>query len=752
MSDDHVDAAVEASDQPAPEIELSRSRFTTLLTANPNHFGTLAPGQLSELFQPVEPKQSDTRYEEIGCVAYSPELDRLEATIVVKLPFGYSGGPCTPGSVEYVRFFVDFGAGWIDAGAAATQVYDVPVARDCAEQSDHPYVHTVGVVLTPLRKFCATPVLPRVRAILSWQVEPTAGDPDYIPVWGEVQEDHIQIRPRRRFYPVDILDVLEPVLQIDPDVIEQVIDIDLLPVPIPEPDPIGPVALNPQPLPPAPDADPVPFSVERLSRIYAPDKLKMLSRRAVDDTIARLAVEEVPPHRFAATEVLHALSGVIAPGALAPAAIAVDKLKLQWTSLVELLAEGKGDTTYEELECLGLDNNAAQLVATYRVKRPTGFSGPPCSAGSKEYVAFWADFDDDCRYEYLGTVEVAAHDYITMPAGGLSYAAVLPVDLNAYRRLCAEPGIHKVRAVLSWNTPPSTTDPDQVPHWGNRLDTHVHVHPGRPYDGVARLSIVGGVDTDEINAATGITLPVAHIAYNGAVLDSRGCPFAGLVTVHGPNDPALVGTTYRLLVRNVTAGGSSSPLLNAFYASPVIGPGVWITPGPSGWTSWPTWSTNQLGTLGYFHSSGDDLWEIELEVMGSGVVDTQRVRLDNTLNAASIDPANAAHLAFDPGQLSQQNCGKFTAGMTITGTYDARDTFFAAWSFELMPFPLPSGALTTSVPMATSEAPVGSTWSLDTTGLGPCGYVLRLHSADRAIINSVTTGRSVPVDIGFCLE
>ena len=61
--------------------------------------------------------------------------------------------------------------------------------------------------------------------------------------------------------------------------------------------------------------------------------------------------------------------------------------------------------------------------------------------------------------------------------------------------------------------------------------------PGRPYDGVARLSIVGGVDTDEINAATGVTLPVAHIAYNGATLDSRGCPFAGLVTVHGPERP-----------------------------------------------------------------------------------------------------------------------------------------------------------------------------------------------------------------------
>ena len=201
--------------EPFP-VELSRARFRTLLAGNPNYFGTLKDSQLGELFKAVEEKQSDTRYEEIGCVSYSPELDRLEATIVVKQPVGYSGGPCTTGSVEHVRFFVDFGSGWVDAGVAATRVYDVATNRDCAGDLDHPYVHVVGVVLTPLRKFCASPVLPRVRAILSWEHEPTAGDPGYVPVWGEVQEDHIQIRPRRRFFPVDILDVIGPLVQLDP--------------------------------------------------------------------------------------------------------------------------------------------------------------------------------------------------------------------------------------------------------------------------------------------------------------------------------------------------------------------------------------------------------------------------------------------------------------------------------------------------------------------------------------------------------
>jgi len=453
-----------------------------------------------------------------------------------------------------------------------------------------------------------------------------------------------------------------------------------------------------------------------------------------------------------AAEASAALSGNVSALSLATTSMTYKQLDVDWGSLLDILDDGKGDTTYEELECLGLDDAAAQLVATFRVKRPTGFSGPPCSAGSTEYVAFWADFDDDCVSTYLGTVAVNTHDYITMPGGGLSYAAVLPVDLAAYRRLCKEPGLHRVRAVLSWNTPPSTVDPDAVPHWGNRLDTHVHVLPGRPYDGVARLTIVGGVATGEIDPSTGVTQPVAHIAYNGALLDPRGCPFAGRVTAHGPTDPALAGASYRLLVRNVTAGGVDTPVTTPFFVVDNVGNGSWVTPDPSGWTTWPVWTTNTLGTLGYIDTSGDDLWVTSLEVSGSGIVDTQRFQLDNTLNTASVDPANAAHLAFDAAQIAQQGCGKFTQGMTIHGTFDARDTWFGSWGFSLLPFPLPFLALTTSVASNIAEAPVGSTWSLDTTDLGPCGYVLRLSVSDRAVVNSTWSGRAVSVDIGFCIE
>jgi len=738
------------------DVEIARSGFRRLIAANPHHFGTMSQA-VSVDFPVVEPKQLDTAYEEIGCVSFSPERDRLETTIVVKRSFGYNGDACHRGSTEWVRFFVDFGSGWVDAGSGAARVFDVPDGKDCRGKADHPYILVVGVPLSPVRKFCTTPVLPRVRAILSWELEPPAGDPNHVPVWGEVSEDTVQIRPRRRLYPGDLVDLLDPVVKLDPKVIAQLIELHQLPDPDPIPDPIGPIALNPQPLPPValnpqPLPPHAPLGAATLARMYAPDKLTALAERATDKRIAKLALEPVAAHRFAAAEATLAINVPTSAASLVATSTAYTKAGLNLSEILATLDKGEGNTTYEHLECLGLDDAAGQLVATFRVRRPTGFSGPPCSAGSTEYVAFWADLDDDCRYRYLGTAAVNVHDYITMPAGGLSYAAILPLNLAAYRKLCEEGGLHRVRAVLSWNAPPSTTDPDAVPYWGNRVDTHVHVLPGRPYDGHARLTIVGGVATDEIDPLLGTTKPVAHLAYTGAPLDPRGCPFAGQVTVHGPVDPALAGASYRLLARDVTVSGPAAPVTAPFLVVDSNGYASWQTPGAGGWTAWPTWMSNTLGTLGYVTMPGDDLWEVLLEVQGSGIVDTQRFQLDNTLSTASFDPTNAAHMAFDPGQLAAQACGKFTAGMTITGTFDARDTHFGSWGFSLLPTPLPSGALTTSVGSTNAEAPVGSTFALSTSALTPCGYVLRLTVADRAVVNSTWTGRSVPIDIGFCVE
>ena len=161
--------------------------------------------------------KGNTAYEEVQCVSYSPTRDRIEATINVKQTFGYSGGPCTNGSFEHLRFYVDYGSGWEDAGPAAIKVHDFAEGKDCPGDPLHPISYVASVKHMPHRRWCGTPVLPRVRVILSWNLPPTPGDPDFPPVWGDVHECNVQIAPRRFFFgdivqylPSKVLQLLPP--------------------------------------------------------------------------------------------------------------------------------------------------------------------------------------------------------------------------------------------------------------------------------------------------------------------------------------------------------------------------------------------------------------------------------------------------------------------------------------------------------------------------------------------------------------
>ena len=155
--------------------EKERLEFTQLLAVNPNYFGTLAAGD----FEAVVPIQGNTFYEELSCVAYNPELDQLEATIQVKRAFGYGGDLCTNGSREYVRFYVDYGSGWQDVGVASFNAHDIPDGEDCEGQRNKPLSYVVRDPLDPEREYCERPVLPQVRAMLSWQSAPPPGTPNW---------------------------------------------------------------------------------------------------------------------------------------------------------------------------------------------------------------------------------------------------------------------------------------------------------------------------------------------------------------------------------------------------------------------------------------------------------------------------------------------------------------------------------------------------------------------------------------------
>ena len=51
----------------------------------------------------------------------------------------------------------------------------------------------------------------------------------------------------------------------------------------------------------------------------------------------------------------------------------------------------------------------------------------------------------------------------------------------------------------------------------------------------------------------------------------------------------------------------------------------------------------------------------------------------------------------------------------------------------------------------TAPAP-GNAWSLNTTGMQPCGYVMVVTTVDRAIINSGAVGHWASKAVGFCVR
>ena len=710
-----------------------RLQFKQLLAANPNYFGNLPDSKL----QPVEVIAGNATYEQVTCVGYNLALSVLEATVEIKLPGGYGGGLCYAGSKEFVRFYVDYGGGWQDAGIGSVNIHDIPNDSDCAGQPDKPLTYVVTVALDPDRDYCAHPVLPAVRAILSWNLQPPPGNPGWNPIWGNVLDDHVQIKPRKWLFGDLAVSLGDAFKKIDfPPLVEEA-----FPHPIPIP-------------------DPGPLDLVELAQLYKAGKKDVMA---------------VEPHRFAFAHVQSAL-GDLNQSTLTANISEYKEIGLDWEAILAALDKTEADVGYEEIECLGLDYDLERLIATFRIKRSTGYSGDLCHAGSIEHIAFWADWNDKCDWAYLGTVDVNVHDIAAIPAGGLSYSAILPVDLNAIRQACQDPKIARIRAVLSWSTPPSTVDPDALTTWGNRLDAHVQIKPGDPIVGAEpRISIIGGIGVDNIDVfVDGMTKThdsyaqpgVPFALYGAEYADpwaphTRKCPFGGNIIVHGPPN---LGYKYRLWAHN-TVTNATVLVKDPFFTTDLNGIGTWRHPDPvTGYTWYLPQLTNMLAVLSYWQPSGNDLWEIQLELatpfeVSLGTTPWYLVQLDNS--GPVRKPLGEAPLVTDTMDVyitsGGGDCADFTIGDVISGRFVARDPNFGAFSLTTSPVslsppnPIPSSGLVQTA--QATPAPGGNGWTLATAGMSACGYVITVQVWDRSIVNSYPGSHNYNyTDVGFCLR
>lgn len=715
-------------------IETERSQFTTLISINPNYFGNL----VGSPHPVVKPQKSNTTYEEIGCVGFTPQNDELHATVVIKQPYGYGGGTCSNGSPEYVRFYTSLdNIHWTDEGVVSFTAYDVAAGTEGSKALDY----AVTLKTDHTKWLCTNPQFLHVRAILSWNAIPTPNMPGYIPVWGEVQEASIQIA--KKMLPVlkDIFEALKPELTpIPPDLLEK----------------LGKFAELDQPLPAPPEKV---LNVAELAQLYANT--------------------DVQPKRFLVPEMQKQLfsqktSKFVMPGSILDV---VPSLQIDADALVNaILNPGDGDPGYEELECVGLNNATSALVGVLRIKRTAGYSGGLCTAGSREYVSFWVDRDLNGNYTYIGTGSVNTYDFVNLPTGGLAYAVSIPIDLDKYRPQCDDPTIWRVRAILSWNVAPPSSNPNWVPVWGNREEALVYLDPARvPYNPqfyVPVLETVGGMAIPNI-ASSGYANGPAQTAGFTAI-DS---PFGGdvVVTGHLMNSTDISSGAaklqYKLQVRQGTSGGWQT-VDDKFYLTIVteniiLGTYSYSTvlqEAPIGWYDYqedligPIHRRPAANVLAHWDTgSKSGLWQLQVVAKDTGgglwYSEVVNVFLDNVAPTASVTITSGSG-----------DCGDFFIGNPISGAYSVADQHLYYFRLSVtpslggqftMPNPTPvTGSrmpLTRSYPTVSTLGESGN-WTLDTTGMPRCGYNIWINVWDRTIVGSGYVGRHGSAVVGFCLR
>jgi hypothetical protein len=172
----------------------------------------------SKILQEFLATSGNTNYEELTCVGLDTVRNQLVAVVHVKLPNGYSGGPCTAGSLEYVAFWIDYGSGYSYTGTTSVRVHDIveiPLPGGLF------YAVFLPIDLSTHRRPCGEgPVTANVRAILSWNSAPPPASPDYVPTWGNRLETRVHVTPG------PVLGAHDPFLSSVGDVAESLIGVD----------------------------------------------------------------------------------------------------------------------------------------------------------------------------------------------------------------------------------------------------------------------------------------------------------------------------------------------------------------------------------------------------------------------------------------------------------------------------------------------------------------------------------------------
>jgi hypothetical protein len=675
--------------------------------------------------------EGNTYWEELTCVGFQPESGHIQAVVSVKQPTGYNGGLCSSGSVEYLRFFIDWndGGGYQDTGLASFKVCDI---SNVPPGPQHPLQYMVYHIIddSKYRKFCDSPVTPKVRAVLSWNKIPSL-NPNDTPNFGNAFDATIQIQP----LDTSFICLLKSGLIEKSSALLDNIDIN---APLPK--------LKPMPIP--------------ISKIVASYKsADVPDHRTFYPIIHPLITEN--KSTFLNVEQIDTLS-------LKTLKIDISKV-IATLSTPQTIGSANADITYEQVVCAGLNTANDVLGAVIHIKRPLGYSGYLCQTGSLEYVAFWADYDNDGAYDqYLGTVIVRTHDLgaVSFPADGLYYSVTLPCNFTSHLKDCMNPNIVRIRAVLSWNAPPSIVDPNLLNYWGNRIDVVVQLRPGEAStDLVPLIYDVGNVAIVDISPSTYLANPSTQpLNSNKCDQPAMDRPFGGSVRIGGRIYNSGLPSTVHFKVEYTEHGTTNWRSVSHDETFELMHPTDPLHPqqdqivnSPDGWfpylENWLVtppilertallahWNTGTIEgeydlrlayTKVYPNPSPSDIQYSELVTI---VVHNRDFTVSPTPNSV-VDTGFDLDLVIDGG-----DCHSYLQKGIINGHLRAINDYF--WKWELRPEPATHTHGTQTSPACKSYGSLtdkgysNAPWTLDTTSLDKCGYTATLWAYDRTIVNS----------------
>lgn len=552
-----------------------RTGFTQMISANPNYFGNIKDSLIAVQYKPVYPMQGNTTYEELICTGLYPEQDLLESVIEVKLPYGFGTGLCGTGTKEFVGYYLDDGTGFVSLGAPT----EVDVHNIAFVDGSHLF-YAVRKAFSPAKFLnCKTPQIVKIRSILSWEQPPSG--PNSIPVWGNIEDRWVQIRPVKKafmFYPMPYDPFVIPKLAADP-----------IPLFFPK-DIQSPVGLNPvEPICIAGTKEEIKEFIDQ--SIEAENRMRQNGQIEKErfDYVKQIAKN---PNSFGSISESKEKTQIMKMLNQMPTST-MNQLKAQIAVNPEFLAPLYPyllKTRYEQMTCVGLYPEEDLLEAVIQIKLNYGFSGDLCTAGSQEYVAFYIDWGTG--YEHMATASVNVHDIPDVAnAKNLYYAvkANIPAD-KLHLKSCSTENIVKVKAILSWNMNPTPYGPNFTPTWGNTLVKYVQIRPESSAGQKCYIEIINEIVTDDIGK-TGADKGYA-VKTNSAgnmVFGTYDRPFGGVIACWGKYIASAPGAVYyRFLYKEDAAGSVWKPVLdNRITRRPLLfwpySATVSVTPDADGW-------------------------------------------------------------------------------------------------------------------------------------------------------------------------